>query len=68
MEEAARLEEVTRYIRGKHGKFPGIRSTIMLPGCVQAHHLDTHFYDTHYQQGAYLQTPAEPLKRWHGRE
>lgn len=62
------MSEVARYIYGKHGRFPGIRSTIMLPGCVQAHHFDTDFYDTHYQQGAYLQTHAEHLKRWHGRE
>jgi hypothetical protein len=60
------LSEVARYIHDKHGKFPGTRSTIVLPGFVQAHHLDTDFYDAHYRDGAYLQTHAEHLERWHG--
>lgn len=60
------LSEVARYIHDKHGKFPGTRSTIVLPGFVQAQHLDTGFYDTHYQDGAYLRTHAEHMERWHG--
>jgi hypothetical protein len=59
------MSEVARYIHHKHGKFPGIRSTILLPGFVQAQHLDTDFYDTHYQEGAYLSTHAEHMERWH---
>jgi len=60
------LSEVARYIHDKHGKFPGIRHTIVLPGYVQAHHLDTDFYDAHYRDGAYLETHAEHMARWHG--
>jgi hypothetical protein len=60
------LAEVAGYIHEKYGKFPGIRTTIMLPGFVQAHHLDTDFYDTHYREGAYLHTHAEHMERWHG--
>ena len=60
------LSEVARYIYEKHGKFPGTRSTIALPGYVQAHHLDTDFYDEHYRDGAYLDTHAEHMARWHG--
>lgn len=59
------LSETARYIHAKYGKFPGIRTTIMLPGFVQAHHLDTDFYDTHYQEGAYLRMHAEHMRRWH---
>jgi hypothetical protein len=59
------LSEVARYIYEKHGKFPGIRSTIVLPGCVQAHHLDTDFYDAHHQDGAYLPTHRDHMERWH---
>jgi hypothetical protein len=62
------MSEVARYIHGKYGKFPGIRSTIMLPGFVQAHHIDTDFYDTHYKEGAYLETHGQHLERWHGGE
>jgi hypothetical protein len=60
------MAEVAQYIHDKYGKFPGIRSTIMLPGFVQAHHLDTDFYDAHYRQGAYLPSHAEHMARWHG--
>jgi len=60
------MSEVARYIHGKYGKFPGIRSTIMLPGFVQAHHIDTDFYDAHYRKGAYLDSHAHHLERWHG--
>lgn len=60
------MSEVATYLYDKYGKFPGVRTTIMLPGFVQAHHLDTDFYDTHYKDGAYLQTHAEHMARWHG--
>jgi hypothetical protein len=59
------LSEVANYIYGKYGKFPGIRSTIMLPGYVQAHHIDTDFYDKNYKGGAYLQTHADHMEIWH---
>jgi hypothetical protein len=39
----------------------------MLPGCVQAQHIDTEFYDAHYQAGAYLDTHAKHMQQWHGR-
>ncbi len=59
------MAEIAQYIYDKYGKFPGTRSTIVLPGFVQAHHLDTDFYDAHYQEGAYLDTHAWHLKVWH---
>jgi hypothetical protein len=62
------IGEVAQYIYDKHGKFPGIRSTMMLPGFVQAQHLELEFYDRHYQEGAYLDTHARHLELWHGDE
>lgn len=59
------MAEVARYIYEKHGKFPGIRTTVMMPGFVQAHHIDTGFYDKYYKEGAYLETHANHMKRWH---
>jgi hypothetical protein len=59
------LSELARYIHAKHGKFPGTRATIVLPGCVQAHHLDTDFYDAHHQEGAYLPTHRDHMESWH---
>ena len=60
------LGEVAQYVHDTYGKFPGAFTTIVLPGYVQAVHLDTEFYDTHYRDGAYLETHAEHMRRWHG--
>jgi hypothetical protein len=62
------MSEVAQYIYDKYGKFPGIRSTIMLPGFVQAHHIDTDFYDAYYREGAYLETHARHSELWHDAE
>jgi len=48
-----------------YGRFPGSFPTIALPGYVQAHHLDTEFYDRHFGPGAYLESHAAHLQRWH---
>jgi hypothetical protein len=59
------LAEIAQYVYDKHGKFPGTFNTIVLPGVVQAQHIDTEYYDTHYQPGAYLDTHADHMERWH---
>lgn len=59
------VSEVAQYIYDKYGKFPGTFTTIVLPGYVQAVHLDTDFYDTFYQPGAYLKTHADHMHVWH---
>jgi hypothetical protein len=59
------LSEVAQYIYDKHGKFPGTFSTIVLPGYVQATHLDTEYYDKFYNTGAYLKSHSDHLKDWH---
>jgi hypothetical protein len=59
------LGEVAQYIYDTYGKFPNTFTTMVLTGYVQAVHLDTDFYDTHYQAGAYLPTHAHHMERWH---
>lgn len=59
------IGEVAQYLYDKHGKFPGTITTIVLPGFVQAHHIDTEFYDAHYEPGAYLETHARHMDTWH---
>jgi hypothetical protein len=59
------MGEVAQYVYDTYGKFPNTFTTMVLPGYVQAVHLDTDFYDTHYQPGAYLVTHAQHMKRWH---
>lgn len=60
------LATVAQYVLDTYGKFPATVPTIALTGYVQAHHIDTEFYDEHYQPGAYLQTHASHMERWHG--
>jgi len=60
------LSEVARYIHGTYGKFPATVPSMALTGYVQAHHLDTEFYDTFHGPGAYLETHASHMERWHG--
>mgnify|MGYP006285016831 CR=1 FL=1 len=62
------LSEVAQYVYEKHGKFPGTIPTIVLPGFVQAHHIDTEYYDAHYDAEAYLGTHATHMERWHDNE
>lgn len=64
-EFVACLAEVAQYVYDTRGRFPATFTTIVLPGFVQAVHLDTDYYDTHYQEGAYLPTHAEHWQRWH---
>lgn len=59
------LTEVAQYIHDKYGKFPGNRSTIVSSCYVQAHHIDTDFYDKFYGEGAYLPTHARHAEHWH---
>jgi len=60
------LADVAQYVYDTYGKFPNTFTTMVLSGFVQAVHLDTGFYDTHYQPGAYLETHARHMERWHG--
>lgn len=53
------LGEIAQYVYEKHGRFPETLTTLVLPGVVQAQHLDTELYDAHYGPGAYLETHAD---------
>jgi hypothetical protein len=54
-----------QYVFDTFGKFPGTVPSIFLITYLQAHHLDLDFYDTFYEPGAYLQTHANHMDRWH---
>jgi hypothetical protein len=60
------MTTVAQYIHDTYGKFPATVPTIALTGYVQAVHLDTDFYDEHFAAGAYLETHAAHMQRWHG--
>jgi len=63
------VKDICNYIWDTYGKFPPNVDPVGTPGAwVQAHHLDTDFYDRHYQPGAYTETQANHLAVWHGPE
>jgi hypothetical protein len=66
-EFVACLGEVAQYVYEKRGRFPGTFTTIVLPGFVQTQHIDTGYYDTHFQPGSYLDTHAMHMLRWHAK-
>jgi len=66
-EFSACLGEMAQYIYDTYGKFPATIPTVFMRVCVQAHHLDAEFYDRHFQKGAYLETHAQHMARWHPR-
>jgi len=54
-----------QYVYNTFGKFPGTVPSMFLIMYLQAHHLDLDFYDKFYKPGAYLQTHAKHMERWH---
>jgi hypothetical protein len=59
------LGEMAQYLYDTYGKFPATIASILVAGYVQAQHIDTDFYDTHFQQGAYLDSHVGHVARWH---
>jgi hypothetical protein len=54
-----------QYIYDSFGKFPGTVPSIFVITYLQAHHLDLEFYDHFYKPGAYLESHAQHMARWH---
>ncbi|GAA4396345.1 hypothetical protein [Tsukamurella soli] len=61
------LTDQVRYIDDTFGKVPGAVPTVHILNYLQAHHLDTDFYDHHFGPGAYLGTHRDHEHVWHGR-
>ncbi len=55
-----------QYIYDTFGKFPGTVPSTSVVMYLQAHHLDLEFYDRFYKPGAYLETHATHMDKWHG--
>lgn len=54
-----------QHIYNRFGKFPGTVPSIFVMPYLQAQHLDLEFYDHFYEKGAYLETHAKHMERWH---
>jgi hypothetical protein len=54
-----------QYLFDRFGKFPGTVPSIFVLMYLQAHHLELEFYDKYFTPGAYLETHARHMERWH---
>lgn len=55
---------MAQYVYDKFGRFPATVPAIQNLMYLQAHQLDTDFYDEHFTPGAYLRTHANHDKNW----
>jgi hypothetical protein len=62
------MGEMAQYLHDTYGKFPPTVPRVILSGYVQAQHIDTEFYDKYYKPGAYLDTHARHMQRWHSKD
>lgn len=56
-----------QYVLDSFGRFPATVPSMYCLMYLQAHHLELNFYDTHFKPGAYLETHARHMERWHGK-
>ena len=54
-----------QYVFDTFGKFPGKVPSLFVIQLLQAFHLDLDFYDELFEPGAYLETHAHHMERWH---
>lgn len=55
---------MAEYVFSTFGRFPATVPAVFLNTYLQAHRLDTEFYDTHFAPGAYLRTHARHDRNW----
>ena len=57
-----------QYVFDTFGKFPATVPSIFAMQYLQAFHLDLDFYDELYAPGAYLESHARHMQRWHSED
>jgi hypothetical protein len=63
--EAAEIAAImAEYVCATFGRFPATAPAVFINTYLQAHRLDTGFYDTHFEPGAYLRTHAMHDRNW----
>lgn len=55
---------MAEYVFSTFGRFPATAPAVFINTYLQAHRLDTGFYDTHFGPEAYLQTHADHDSNW----
>jgi len=64
-EGIACTKAICNYIFETYSRFPGGTDAMHLMWLIQAHHIDTDFYDRHFRAGAYGPTHASHMATWH---
>jgi hypothetical protein len=64
-EGIACTKAICNYVYETYGRFPGSLDAMHLMWFMQAHHLDTEYYDRFFRTGAYGPTHATHLATWH---
>ena len=64
-EGIACTKAICNYVYETYGRFPGNVDAMHLMWFMQAHHIDTDFYDTFFRKGAYGPTHAAHVRTWH---
>jgi hypothetical protein len=65
-EGIACTKAVCNYVYDTYGRFPGSTDAMHLMWFIQAHHIDTDFYDSFFRNGAYGPKHAAHMRIWHG--
>lgn len=55
---------MAQYVQDTFGRFPAKVPAMLTLMYLQAHKLDTDFYDRHFEPGAYLRTHADHARNW----
>jgi hypothetical protein len=64
-ETVAIVKAFVTYVHETYGRFPALIDPMFVRLVLQAHHLDTEFYDRHYRDGAYTHLHRDHLRLWH---
>ncbi len=64
-EGIACTKAICNYIHQTYGRFPAGVDAMHLMWLMQAHHLDTDYYDSFFRPGAYGPTHADHMAIWH---
>jgi len=64
-EGLACTKAICNYVYETYGRFPGGTDAMHLMWFIQAHHIDTDFYDRFYAPGGYGPTHASHMATWH---
>jgi hypothetical protein len=64
-EGIACTKAICNYIHETYGRFPGSLDAMHLMWFMQAHHIDTEYYDRFFRPGAYGPTHRDHLATWH---